>query len=207
MPAGPSSDHAAPQSARTPASPLPGPAGGHREADLGHSHVPGPRQDLRHLHGGRRPAVDIVRGLSGRSGGAGGLAARALLRAALRGEPRLGGGAARWGRRLEPGGRPRRRELPADSAEAAACAARSMTRRDREGGTMRAPMVLAAISWLICWVAASAGQAASRSAAAGDPGPAPAPAWRYLALGDSYTIGEGIESAGRWAVQLAALAV
>jgi len=70
---------------------------------------------------------------------------------------------------------------------------------------MRAPMVLAAISWLICWVAASAGQAASRSAAAGDPGPAPAPAWRYLALGDSYTIGEGIESAGRWPVQLAAL--
>ena len=27
---------------------------------------------------------------------------------------------------------------------------------------------------------------------------------RYLALGDSYTIGEGVEPAGRWPVQLAA---
>ena len=72
---------------------------------------------------------------------------------------------------------------------------------------MRGAAVLAAISWLGCWLAASAGPAASRSAAAGDPepGPAAAPVWRYLALGDSYTIGEGIDPAGRWPVQLAAL--
>ncbi|MBF6025332.1 SGNH/GDSL hydrolase family protein [Lysobacter niastensis] len=32
---------------------------------------------------------------------------------------------------------------------------------------------------------------------------APAPALSYLALGDSYTIGEGVPEAGRWPVQLA----
>ncbi|AKC86986.1 SGNH/GDSL hydrolase family protein [Pseudoxanthomonas suwonensis] len=35
-------------------------------------------------------------------------------------------------------------------------------------------------------------------------GPASAAAPAYLALGDSYTIGEGVEPAGRWPVQLAA---
>jgi lysophospholipase L1-like esterase len=75
---------------------------------------------------------------------------------------------------------------------------------------MRAAATLAAISWLVCRLAASAGPAGARSAATGDPGPgsapvpAAAPAWRYLALGDSYTIGEGIDAAGRWPVQLAA---
>lgn len=33
---------------------------------------------------------------------------------------------------------------------------------------------------------------------------APAPALSYLALGDSYTIGEGVPEGGRWPVQLAA---
>lgn len=33
---------------------------------------------------------------------------------------------------------------------------------------------------------------------------APAPALSYLALGDSYTIGEGVPESGRWPVQLAA---
>ncbi|GAA5082913.1 SGNH/GDSL hydrolase family protein [Lysobacter panacisoli] len=33
---------------------------------------------------------------------------------------------------------------------------------------------------------------------------APAPALSYLALGDSYTIGEGVAESGRWPVQLAA---
>jgi lysophospholipase L1-like esterase len=33
---------------------------------------------------------------------------------------------------------------------------------------------------------------------------APAPALSFLALGDSYTIGEGVETSGRWPVQLAA---
>jgi lysophospholipase L1-like esterase len=73
---------------------------------------------------------------------------------------------------------------------------------------MRAAAMLAAISWLACWAAAPGGPAAARSAAAGELGPGPAPAtapvWRYLALGDSYTIGEGIDPAGRWPVQLAA---
>src|SRR5258708_2585397 len=58
---------------------------------------------------------------------------------------------------------------------------------------MRMPSALAATSWLVCWLGASSGSGA------------PTQVLRYLALGDSYTIGEGIESAGRWPVQLAAL--
>jgi len=58
---------------------------------------------------------------------------------------------------------------------------------------MRMPAALAATSWLVCWLGASSGSGA------------PAKVLRYLALGDSYTIGEGIEPAGRWPVQLAAL--
>ena len=38
------------------------------------------------------------------------------------------------------------------------------------------------------------------------PGPAALPGRTYLALGDSYTIGEGVAAADRWPVQLAALA-
>jgi lysophospholipase L1-like esterase len=50
---------------------------------------------------------------------------------------------------------------------------------------------------------------ADRAAAPPAPGPAPAPAatggsLRYLALGDSYTKGEGVPAAERWPVQLAA---
>src|SRR5260370_29896039 len=58
---------------------------------------------------------------------------------------------------------------------------------------MRMPAALAATSWLVCWLGASSGSGA------------PAKVLRYLALGDSYTIGEGIEPAGRWPVQLAVL--
>lgn len=42
-------------------------------------------------------------------------------------------------------------------------------------------------------------------AAAGATAPQEAPAARYLALGDSYTIGEGIAPEGRWPAQLVAL--
>lgn len=42
------------------------------------------------------------------------------------------------------------------------------------------------------------------AAPTGDDGRAASPALRYLALGDSYTIGEGVATEGRWPVQLAA---
>jgi lysophospholipase L1-like esterase len=61
---------------------------------------------------------------------------------------------------------------------------------------MRMPMVLAATAWLFCWLGAGSGAVAGSS---------PPAALRYLALGDSYTIGEGIDAPGRWPVQLAAL--
>jgi len=35
--------------------------------------------------------------------------------------------------------------------------------------------------------------------------PEPTPAYSYLALGDSYTIGESVPEADRWGVQLAGL--
>lgn len=64
-------------------------------------------------------------------------------------------------------------------------------------------------------VPVSAGPAVASSALPGAVAPAPAPAAppdpapnlpvRYLALGDSYTIGEGVPEQGRWPVQLAAL--
>ncbi len=66
---------------------------------------------------------------------------------------------------------------------------------------MRMTILLAA-AWLpICMLAAGRGGSVRTGAAA--TGPA-APA-RYLALGDSYTIGESVPAAGRWPVQLAAL--
>lgn len=43
------------------------------------------------------------------------------------------------------------------------------------------------------------------AAAVPEPGPAPRKPARFLALGDSYTIGEGLVPAQRWPVQLAAL--
>jgi len=96
---------------------------------------------------------------------------------------------------------------------------------------MRTRMVLTATSWLV-WrllavaapaLAGSPDGAAARGGAAGGasagtaaqapfPGgagssgkPAAAAPARYLALGDSYTIGEGVAAAARWPVQLAAL--
>ena len=61
---------------------------------------------------------------------------------------------------------------------------------------MRTPAALAVTAWLFCWLGAGSGAVAGSS---------PPAVLRYLALGDSYTIGEGIEPAGRWPVQLAAL--
>lgn len=73
-----------------------------------------------------------------------------------------------------------------------------------------------AIGWtvavgLLTWGIAVAGAAAAdRGREQGEAdrppaGPAPVPAARYLALGDSYTIGEAVSDEGRWPVQLAAL--
>jgi lysophospholipase L1-like esterase len=83
---------------------------------------------------------------------------------------------------------------------------------------MRMAVVLAAVSWLGWWLLAAAGPAAAGAvgggssdtqarAGAADEGDkaAAAAAPRYLALGDSYTIGESVEPAARWPVQLAAL--
>jgi lysophospholipase L1-like esterase len=64
---------------------------------------------------------------------------------------------------------------------------------------------------MLAWGVAAAGAAAASSGGREQPAPdhapaAPAPAAaRYLALGDSYTIGEAVPSEGRWPVQLAAL--
>jgi lysophospholipase L1-like esterase len=46
--------------------------------------------------------------------------------------------------------------------------------------------------------------AAVLAAASGDDGRTASPPLRYLALGDSYTIGEGVPADGRWPMQLAA---
>jgi lysophospholipase L1-like esterase len=74
---------------------------------------------------------------------------------------------------------------------------------------MRMAAVLAAVSLLVCWLGARGGSEAWGSTdpqgSAGSASKAPAPAARYLALGDSYTIGEAIAVGGRWPVQLAAL--
>jgi lysophospholipase L1-like esterase len=73
---------------------------------------------------------------------------------------------------------------------------------------MRALALAWAAAWpLPGWVAAPAAAEAAEAAeaVARTPVPAPALAPRYLALGDSYTIGESIAPAGRWPVQLAAL--
>lgn len=57
---------------------------------------------------------------------------------------------------------------------------------------LKAP--LWAVGWgLVCWALCAAREVASP------------PALRYLALGDSYTIGESVEETARWPVQLAAL--
>jgi lysophospholipase L1-like esterase len=61
---------------------------------------------------------------------------------------------------------------------------------------------------LICWALVAAAPAGGQGRPDPGPGraaPAQAAALRYLALGDSYTIGESIDAAGRWPVQLAAL--
>jgi lysophospholipase L1-like esterase len=79
---------------------------------------------------------------------------------------------------------------------------------------MRALSLLTAVSMVVaCWLgvrgAASAREAADTIGAARTAGAAgsaaAASAARYLALGDSYTIGETIAAGGRWPVQLAAL--
>lgn len=58
---------------------------------------------------------------------------------------------------------------------------------------MRSAVILVALSCVVCRLVAAAGP------------PTAGATLRYLALGDSYTIGEGIDAAGRWPVQLAAL--
>ncbi len=91
---------------------------------------------------------------------------------------------------------------------------------------MRTTVVLTATSWLLAAAApalagsldggatgtgAAGGVSAATGAQAPSPGgagtgkPAAAAPARYLALGDSYTIGEGVAAAARWPVQLAAL--
>jgi lysophospholipase L1-like esterase len=74
---------------------------------------------------------------------------------------------------------------------------------------MRMTAVWATLSLVACWLGARGGSGAWASTdpagAVGAAGKAPAAAARYLALGDSYTIGEAIAAGGRWPVQLAAL--
>jgi len=74
---------------------------------------------------------------------------------------------------------------------------------------MRMAAALTAMSWLACWLGAVSGSGApgavSGSGAPGTPGAPAAKVLRYLALGDSYTIGEGVDVSGRWPVQLTAL--
>lgn len=57
---------------------------------------------------------------------------------------------------------------------------------------------LSAVLLFLPWAACAAGKGAS-------PGEPPPSGRRFLALGDSYTIGEGAPSADRWPVQLAGL--
>jgi lysophospholipase L1-like esterase len=77
---------------------------------------------------------------------------------------------------------------------------------------MRVPALLAAISLQVFGLGVRNGSGAWGSpdpaGTAGGAGPAskaPSSAARYLALGDSYTIGEAVAADGRWPVQLAAL--
>jgi len=68
------------------------------------------------------------------------------------------------------------------------------------------------VVWLVfaCWATVLAAAPAPPARQPAPPAPAapvatPAPAVRFLALGDSYTIGERVAPAARWPVQLAAL--